>query len=152
MTSETAAPAPSNTFRDLALAGPLATDGSLVFAALSTGPVLALDPGTGPERWVRAGLKPGFVVARPGLLVFVEKGGVAWGIRAEDGSAAWKTTTGVSDVSSVRLDGNRVFFGGASGLAALMVSTGESRFELDVSKVRDIDVAGDWLASIEDGG
>lgn len=136
---------------DVALSAPLATDGTLVFAVLSSGSVMAIDPATGTTLWTRAGLKPGFVVARPSLLVFVEKGGVVWGLNAEDGTARWKTTTSVADVQSVRLDGNRVFLGGGSGLAALVVSTGEVRFDLPAVDVRDIDVAGDSVASIEAG-
>ncbi len=136
---------------DVPLAAPLATDGTFVFAALSTGPILALDPATGSTLWTRSGLKPGFVAARPGFLVFVEKGGVVWGIHAQDGTAQWKTTTGVTDVQSVRLDGNRVFLGGGSGLAALVVSTGELRFDIVAKDVRDIEAAGDLLASLEEG-
>lgn len=52
--------------------------------------MLAIDPANGSTLWTRAGLKPGFVVARPSFLVFVEKGGVVWGINAQDGSAQWK--------------------------------------------------------------
>lgn len=133
------------------LAAPLATDGTLVFAALSNGSLWALNPSDGSLAWARSGLKPGFVVARPGLLVFVEKGGVVWGIKTEDGTAQWKTTTSVTGVRSVRLDGNRVFLGGASGLAALVVSTGQARFDLPAADLRDIDVAGESLAAIEDG-
>jgi outer membrane protein assembly factor BamB len=136
---------------DVSLGAPLATDGTLVFASLSTGSVLAIDPATGSTLWTRSGLKPGFVATRPGFLVFVEKGGVVWGINSQDGTAHWKTTTGVTDVQSVRLDGNRVFLGGGSGLAALVVSTGELRFDLPAKDVRDIDAAGDLLASLEEG-
>ncbi len=136
---------------DVPLASPLATDGTLVFAALSTGPVMAMEPTSGATVWTRPGLKPGFVVARPSFVVFVEKGGVVWGINAQDGNAQWKVSTAVSDVQSVRLDGNRVFLGGLSGLAAVMVSTGELRFDLPAKDVRDIDVAGDSLASLEEG-
>lgn len=136
---------------EVPLAAPLATDGTIVFAALSTGSVMAVDPATGSTLWTRSGLKPGFVAARPGFVVFVEKGGVVWGLNAQDGTAQWKTTTGVTDVQSVRLDGNRVFLGGASGLAALVVSTGESRFDLPAKDVRDLDVAGDRLAHVEEG-
>ena len=91
------------------------------------------------------------MVARPSFLVFVEKGGVVWGMNAQDGTAQWKTTTGVQDVQSVRLDGNRVFLGGRSGLASIMVSTGEVRFDLAAKDVRDIDAVGDRLASLEEG-
>ena len=136
---------------EVPLAAPLATDGTLVFASLSTGGLLALDPATGATRWTRDGLKPGFAAARPGFLVFVEKGGVVWGINAEDGTARWKATTGVADVQTVRLDGNRVFIGGSSGLAALVVSTGELRFDLAAKDVRDLTAAGDRLASREEG-
>lgn len=90
-------------------------------------------------------------MARPGFLVFVEKSGAVWGLNAQDGDAQWKTNTRVTDVQTVRLDGNRVFIGGASGLAALVVSTGESRFDIDAKDVRDIDVAGDRIAAIEEG-
>ena len=133
-----------------ALASPLATDGSLIFAALSTGPVMAMDPFTGAVRWSRPGLKPGFIVARPSFLVFVETGGVVWGINAEDGGAQWKTQTKVTDVRSVRLDGNRVFLGG-EGLASVMVSTGELQFDLPATGLRDVDVAGANLAMLEEG-
>ena len=136
---------------EASLAAPLATDGTLLFAALSTGPLLAIDPATGVTLWTRTGLKPGFVAARPGFLVFVEKGGVAWGLNAQDGTAQWKTATGVTDVQSIRLDGNRVFLGGGSGLAALVVSTGELKFDLAAKDVRDIEAAGDRLASLEEG-
>lgn len=136
---------------DARLASPLATDGNLVFAASSGGSVTALDPISGETVWTRPGQNPGFVVARPGLVVFVEKGGVIWGISAEDGNAQWKTFTKVADVQSVRLDGNRVFLGGVSGLAALVVSTGELRFDLPAKGVHDIDAAGDWLATLEEG-
>src|SRR6187455_310483 len=104
---------------DVALAAPLVSDGSIVFAALATGSIQALDPATGATLWTRNGLNPGLLAARPGLLVFAEKGGVVWGLRAEDGTAAWKTTTQAKGVVSMRLDGNRVFLGGASGYAAL---------------------------------
>ncbi|MBX7186243.1 MAG: PQQ-binding-like beta-propeller repeat protein [Vicinamibacteria bacterium] len=136
---------------DAPLGAPLATDGTLVFAALSTGPVLAIDPTSGTTLWTRSGVKPGFAVARPGFLVFVERGGVVWGINAQDGTAQWKTTTRVADVQTVRLDGNRVFLGGATGFAALVVSTGEVRFDLEARDVRDLDAAGDRLASLEEG-
>ncbi len=136
---------------DIPLSAPLATDGTLVFAALSTGPILGLDPLTGATLWTRPGEAPGFVVARPGFLVFIEKGGVVWGMNAQDGTAQWKTTTKVRDVQSVRLDGNRVFLGGGSGLAAIMVSTGEVKFDLPATDVRDLDAAGDSLASLEEG-
>lgn len=136
---------------DLALAAPLTADGTLLFAALSSGAVLAIDPAAGTTVWTRPGKVPGFVVARPGFLVFVEKGGVVWGINAQDGDAQWKTTTKVSEVRSVRLDGNRVFLGGVSGLAAIVVSTGELRFDLEAKDVRDIDVASDRIAAIEEG-
>ena len=136
---------------DVPLSAPLATDGTVVFAALSNGSVAAIDPASGNILWTRTGLKPGFVAARPSFLVFVEKGGVVWGLNTQDGSAHWKTTTSVADVHSVRLDGNRIFLGGGSGLAALVVSTGQSRFDLPASEVRDIDVAGDTLVSIEGG-
>jgi outer membrane protein assembly factor BamB len=101
--------------------------------------------------WKRAGLKTGLVVARGNLVVVVEKGGDVWGIHQEDGTAEWKTATGVRDVQSVRLDGNRVFLGGGSGFAALVVSTGERRFDLAARGVRDIDPAGNSVASVEDG-
>ena len=136
---------------DFPLTSPLATDGTLVFAALSTGSIVGMDPSTGDTVWTRPGLRPGFVVARQSLLVFVETGGVVWGINAEDGSAKWKITTNVLDVQSVRIDGNRVFLGGALGLAAVVVSTGEMRFDLKAKDVRHIDVAGDSLASLEEG-
>lgn len=112
---------------------------------------MAIDPATGATLWTRAGKTPGFVVARPGFLVFVEKSGAVWGLNSQDGDAQWKTNTKVTEVQTVRLDGNRVFVGGASGLAALVVSTGELRFDLDAKDVRDIDAAGDRIASIEEG-
>lgn len=136
---------------DVPLASPLTTDGTLIFAALSTGEVRALDPATGARVWSRVGARPGFVTARPGFLVLVETGGVVWGLSPQDGTAQWKTTTAVTGVQSVRLDGNRVFIGGVSGLAALVVSTGELRFDLPAKDVRDIDAAGDHLASLEEG-
>ena len=116
---------------------------------LSTGDISALDPANGNAVWTRPGTSPGFLAARPSFLVFVEKGGVVWGLKTEDGSAQWKTTTQVKDVQSVRLDGNRIFMGGSNGLAALMVSTGELRFEVQGKDVRDIDVAGLSVASVE---
>lgn len=134
---------------EAALSAPLATDGTLIFTASSMGGVAAIDPSTGNTLWTRAGIGPGYVVARPSFLVAVEKGGVVWGLSVADGSALWKKTTSVSDVQSVRLDGNRVFLGGRSGLAALVVSTGELRFDLPAKEVRDIDVAGDLVASVE---
>ncbi len=133
------------------LASALASDGTLLFAALSTGSITAMDPGTGDTLWTRDGQTPGFVAARPGFLVFVEKGGIVWGINAQDGTAHWKITTNVREVQTVRLDGNRVFIGGALGLASAVVSTGELRFDLPATDVRDIDAAGDWLALIEEG-
>jgi outer membrane protein assembly factor BamB len=133
------------------LASPLATDGTLVFAAFSDGPVVGVDPATGGTVWTRPGPNPGFLVARKELVVFVEKSGVVWGLNAEEGNARWKTTTRVADVHSVRLDGNRVFIGGASGLAAMVASTGELRFDLPATDVFDLDVAGDSLASLEEG-
>ena len=136
---------------DAPLAAPLATDGSLVFAVLSTGPILGIDPVTGTTVWTRSNEETGFVVARPSVLVFVDKRGVVWGMNAQDGTARWKTTTRVRDVQSVRLDGNRVFLGGGSGLAAIMVSTGEVQFDLEAKDVHDIDAAGDSLASLEEG-
>lgn len=133
------------------LSSELATDGNLVFAVLSDGSLLALDPLSGNTVWRRPGLGTGFAAARPNLVVFVEKAGVVWGLHQEDGTAQWKTTTGVRDVESVRLDGNRVFLGGASGFAALVVSTGETRFDLTARAVRDIEAQGDSLASVEEG-
>jgi hypothetical protein len=84
-------------------------------------------------------------------VVFVERGGVAWGLDAQTGDAQWKTFTRVTEVQSARLDGNRVFVGGASGIAGLVVSTGELLFDLEAADVRDIDVAGDRIAAIEMG-
>jgi hypothetical protein len=136
---------------EASLASPLVTDGTLVFAASSSGTVAALDPISGETVWTRPVENPGFVVARPGFLVFVEKNGVIWGINAEDGNAQWKASTRVQGVQSVRLDGNRVFVGGVSGFAALVVSTGELRFDLPARDVREIDAAGDWLATLEEG-
>ncbi len=133
------------------LSSPLATDGTSVFAALSDGSVVALDPVSGAVLWKRAGLGPGFVTARPGALVVVEKSGVVWGLKVDDGAARWKTTTGVTGVQSVRFDGNRVFLGGAGGLASVVASTGEIRFDLEARDVAAIDVAGDLLAAIEGG-
>jgi outer membrane protein assembly factor BamB len=112
---------------------------------------VGIDPATGATIWTRAGVKSGFAVARPSFLVFVEKGGVVWGINPQDGNAQWKTQTDVSDVRSVRIDGNRVFLGGASGIASIMVSTGELKFDSKATDVHDIDVAGDSLASLEEG-
>lgn len=136
---------------DVPLASPLVTDGTLIIAALSTGPVQALDPATGNTVWTRTGTRTGFVAARPGFLVFVETGGVVWGLSPQDGTAQWKTTTAVTEVQSVRLDGNRVFIGGVSGFAALVVSTGELRYDLPAKDVREIDAAGDHLAALEEG-
>ena len=133
------------------LASPLATDGNLVFAVSSTGILTAIDPVTGRTVWIRAAMNPGFVAARSGFLVFVEKGGLVWGLNPADGNGEWKTATRVQDVQSVRLDGNRIFVGGASGIAALVVSTGERRFDLPAKDVRDIDAAGDWVAALEEG-
>ncbi|MBK5255855.1 MAG: PQQ-binding-like beta-propeller repeat protein, partial [Vicinamibacteria bacterium] len=133
------------------LASPLATDGTLVFAASSDGSIAAFDPGSGTTVWTRPGKNPGFVAAKPSVLVFVERGGIVWGISAENGNAQWKISTKVSEVQSVRLDGNRVFLGGVSGIAAVVVSTGELRFELPAKDVRDIDAAGDRLATLEEG-
>jgi len=136
---------------EVPLASPLATDGTSIFAVLSTGSVLGIDPLNGETFWTRPGEIPGFVAARPSLLVFVERGGVVWGISPQDGTAQWKTTTRVTGVQSVRLDGNRVFLGGASGLAAVAVSTGELTFDLEAKDVHDIEAAGDLLASLEGG-
>ena len=136
---------------DTPLSAPLATDGTIVFAALSSGSVRAIDPVTGATLWTRPGTQSGIVVARPGLAVFVEKTGVVWGLSSSEGSALWKTTTRVTDVQSIRLDGNRVFIGGATGLAALVVSTGEVWFDLPATNVTDIAVAGDSLAALEEG-
>jgi hypothetical protein len=113
--------------------------------------VAALDPVSGKTIWTRSGQTPCLVAARPGFLVLIERGGVVWGINSEDGDAQWKTSTKVVDVQSVRLDGNRLFLGGASGFAAIVVSTGEVRFDLPATDVRQIDAAGDWLASLEGG-
>lgn len=101
--------------------------------------------------WTRQGMSPGFVAARPGFLVFVEKGGLVWGLNPANGNGEWKTATRVQEVQSVRLDGNRIFLGGASGIGALVVSTGELRFDLPAKDVRDIDVASDWVATLEEG-
>jgi hypothetical protein len=133
------------------LSAPLATDGTLVFAASSDGSVTAFDPATGAPVWTRPGASAGFVVARPGAVVFVEKTGVAWGLESQDGSAQWKTNTNVNGVLSVRVDLNRVFIGGASGFAALVATTGELRFDLPAKDVSDLDVSGDWLAALEEG-
>jgi len=113
--------------------------------------VRAFDPLTLEPLWTRQVENPGFVVARPSFLVFIERGGIAWGLNPQDGTAQWKTTTQVAEVQSVRLDGNRVFVGGASGFASIMVSTGELQFDVPAKDVRDIDAAGDFLASLEEG-
>jgi hypothetical protein len=101
--------------------------------------------------WTRPGDRPGFVAARANSLIFVERGGLVWGINIEDGSARWKATTHVTDVQSIRLDGNRIFLAGASGFAAIMVSTGEILFDVPAKDATSIDVVGDLLASIEGG-
>ena len=131
------------------LASPPVSDGTSVFTVLSTGAISAFDPATGNPLWTRPGSSPGFLAARPSFLVFVEKGGIVWGLKAEDGTAQWKTTTQVKDVQSVRIDGNRVFLGGSNGLASLMVSTGELRYEVQGKDLRDLDVAGSSVACIE---
>lgn len=136
---------------DMPLASPLVTDGSLVFAAFSDGSMTALEPNSGTAVWTRPPLTPGTVVAGPRFLVFVENSGLVWGIDRENGNAGWKTATQVRDVQTVRLDGNRVFLGGKSGLAALVASTGELLFDLEAKEVSDIDVAGETLASLEEG-
>lgn len=136
---------------DIALSGTLATDGTLAFAALSSGSVMAFNPGGGEPLWTRLGQLAGFVAAKPGFLVFVEKGGVVYGINAQDGNALWKATTSVRDVQPVRMDGNRLFLGGNTGLASLVVSTGEVRFDLPVKDVQEIDVAGESIAALEEG-
>lgn len=133
------------------LSSALASDGTSIFAALSNGSVVALDPASGGVLWTRTGLGPGLVAARAGSLVLVERSGTVWGLSPVDGTARWKTGTSVTDVLSVRLDANRVFLGGASGLAAVIVSTGEVRFDLAATDVMTIDVAGDFLTAIEGG-
>ncbi len=134
------------------LASPLASDGTLVFAALSTGPVMAMDPATGATRLDPAGAEAGVRGGSAGLGCLCREGRCGLGDRRSGRERArWKTSTNVTEVESVRLDGNRVFLGGASGFAAVMVSTGELRFDLTAKGVRDIDVAGDSLASVEDG-
>jgi outer membrane protein assembly factor BamB len=137
--------------REIAASGSPATDGNLVFSSLSDGSIQAVDPADGKVVWTRPGAQSGILAARPSLLVFVEKGGVVWGIRGEDGGAQWKTATEVTGVQSVHLDGNRVFLGGASGFASVIVSTGELRYDLPATNVRDIDAEGDLLALIENG-
>lgn len=129
----------------------LVTDGTLLFTALNDGSLIGKEPAHGETRWTRAGMQPRLLAARPGMLVVAEKGGTLWGIRTEDGTAAWKVTTQVSDVQSIRLDGNRVFVGGSQGLAALIVTTGELRYDLPAKAVTDIDAAGEFLASLEEG-
>ena len=133
------------------LASDLETDGTLVFASISNGDVMAFDPATGATVWTRRGTTPGHLAARPSFLVFVQNDGTVWGLRTEDGSAQWKATTAVRNVQAVRLDGNRVFIGGATGFAALVVSTGEVRFDAQGRDVRHIDAEGDLLAAIESG-
>lgn len=91
------------------------------------------------------------LAARAGIVLFIEKTGMVWGLDPGDGSARWKTSTNVGDVQSVRLDFNRLFIGGAAGLAAVVASTGELRFDLKVKDVRDLDVSGDFVASREEG-
>ena len=136
---------------DEPLASPLVSDGTSVFASLANGALLGIEPGGGTTIWTRPGDKPGLLAARPSFLVLAEKGGVVWGINTRDGSAQWKTTTHVTDVQTVRLDGNRLFLGGVSGFASIVVSTGELRYDLEGKDVRDIDAAGDHLAALEEG-
>lgn len=135
---------------DQPLAAAPASDGTLFFTASSDGSVSAWDTVAPTPVWTRPGTSPGFLVARNGLVIFIEKTGSVWGLSPEDGSARWKRATGVSEVQSVRIDGNRVFLGG-TGIASLIASTGEVRFDLPAKGVRDIDVAGDLIAAIEDG-
>lgn len=132
------------------LASAPASDGTLFFTASSDGSVSAWDAVAPTPVWTRPGTSPGFLVARNGLVVFIEKTGAVWGLSPEDGSARWKKGTGVSEVQSVRLDGNRVFIGG-NGIAAVIASTGEVQFDLPAKSVRDIEVAGDLIVAIEDG-
>lgn len=135
---------------EVPLASAPASDGTLFFTASSDGSVSAWDAVAAAPLWTRPGTSPGFLVARAGVVLFIEKTGAVWSLSPEDGSARWKKTLGVSDVESVRLDGNRLFIGG-NGLASLLASTGEVRFDLPAKVVRHIDVAGDFLVALEEG-
>ena len=136
---------------DLPLSSPLASNGTLVFAASSDGSVTAFEPTTGVAAWTRPPGAPATVAARADFVVVVEDAGAVWGINPANGATLWQTATQVANVQSVRLVGNRVFLGGQSGLAAVRVSTGELQFELQAKDVRDIDVAGDTLVCLEEG-
>ena len=136
---------------DGASSGPLVSDGTAVFTAASDGTVSAWDAATGAPLWSRKVGGAARLAVRPGLLVCAESSGIVWGLETSDGGARYKTTTGVTGVSTLRVDGNRVFLGGSAGFAALIASTGELRFDLPATQVRDLDVAGEWLAAIEDG-
>src|SRR5262245_23302896 len=102
--------------------GPLASDGRLVFVATRDGTLRALDIAGGALQWRVPG-RPGYLAARPGLLVAREEDGTIWAIDPETGSARWKVESGIAGTLPPVFDGDRVVVAG-QGLAMLDAGRG----------------------------
>jgi len=112
-----------------AIEAPLATDGTRVFVATTDGVVRGLDGGTGTERW-KVPSRPGFLSARPGLVVVRESDGTVWSVAPATGSARWKVETKVAGSLPAGLAEDAVYVGGA-GLVALDAASGSVRWTAD---------------------
>ncbi|MCL4819995.1 MAG: PQQ-binding-like beta-propeller repeat protein [Vicinamibacteria bacterium] len=104
------------------LDGELATDGARIFVPLRDGTLLGLDRLTGERLW-SAPPRPGAISAAPGTLLLRQADGRLWSLAPRNGSARWRTDTGITG-SLAAVTENRWAFVAGEGLAAVELETG----------------------------
>ena len=105
-----------------ALEGPLATDGTRIFAGGRGGAVVALDRVTGTVAW-RVEEGPGPVSAAGATLVHRQADGMVSSLDPASGSVRWRSPSGIEGGLPALVDGDRVIVVG-QGAAALELSSG----------------------------
>ena len=102
--------------------GPLASDGGRIFVATQGGRVRGLDRFTGATLWEVAG-RPGALALAGKVLALRQADGVVWSMNPDDGSARWKTESGVTGTLPPAVTADRIMIAG-EGLAALDAASG----------------------------
>jgi outer membrane protein assembly factor BamB len=102
--------------------GALASDGGRIFVATQGGQVSGLDRFTGASLWQVTG-RPGALALGGGLLAVRAADGTVWAMSPEDGSARWKTESGVKGTLPPLASPDRIVIAG-EGLAVLETATG----------------------------
>jgi outer membrane protein assembly factor BamB len=102
--------------------GPLASDGGRIFVATQGGRVSGLDRFTGATLWQVAG-RPGALALGGGVLALREADGTVWSMNPDDGSARWKTESGVNGTLPPSVTAERIVIAG-EGLAVLDAASG----------------------------